>query len=129
MILVTGHHPSYLLLALRSSGIHTFDDSFLAGTIFETDCVAYFLAKFDFHLFTNTFCNTHCCNPSRLSTPNYPEFTVSCLQQKLSKLSCLSRSCLPDNNDNLVVPNDSKKVFSNGKSGKIFSLFLQRLAP
>src|SRR5271170_1040511 len=111
--------PSVIsIISVKIVGDVTFDDGLFTGAVLKTDCIAYFLAEFDFHFFTDTLCDTHSCNSSRLSTSDHAEFTVSRLQQKLSKLSCLSGPRLSHDDDDLVVPYNSKEIFPNGKGGK-----------
>src|ERR1700738_3060878 len=101
----------------------TFDDSLGTRAIFESNGITHFLTQLDFHLFTDTFGDTHCRNTSRLSTSNHSHLSISGFKEKLCELSSFARSSLSNDNGDLIISDYSQEIFSHSKSREQLSLF------
>lgn len=81
------------------------------GTSFsmETHLLSQAATKFFWH----PLCNRHGSHSAGLSTSNLASWRVPCLSQVLGNLCCLPRSCLSNNNQNLIVMHSLEKVITD----------------
>ena len=82
---------------------HVLDPRLRAGEILETDCVANLLAERAADLLRDTFCDGHSSDATGLCTTYYTAVCVSVFGKILRHLSRLASSCVPDNDEDLVL--------------------------
>jgi hypothetical protein len=82
---------------------HVLDPRLWACEILETDRVANLLAERAADLLCDTFCDGHSSDATGLCTTYYAAVCVSVFGKILSHLSRLSSSCVPDNDEDLVL--------------------------
>lgn len=82
---------------------HVFDLGLGTRAVFETDRVANFLAETATNFFGDTLGNRHGCNTTRLCATNFESIGVTCFGEVLCHLSCLARSRVSYDNEDLIL--------------------------
>jgi hypothetical protein len=84
---------------------HVFDLRFRTCTILETDRVTDLLTKTTPDLFCDTLRDGHGSDTSRLSAPDLSVICEASFCEVLRHLGRLSRTCVTDNDENLMFSN------------------------
>ena len=88
---------------LQHTICHILDLRFRACAIFKTDSITNFLPEATSNLLSYTFCDGHCGNTTGLCATDLSSFGITFLGKILSHLSCLSRSRIANNNQDLML--------------------------
>lgn len=99
-------------LALQHTVRHVLDASLRAGTILETDCVPNFLAEPTAYFLCDTFCDGHRGDTTGLCATDHAVLRETLLRKILRHLRCLSRACIADNNQDLVLPDGVQQLIA-----------------
>ena len=89
--------------SLEHAVCHVFDPRLWARAILKTDRVANLLAETTADLLSNTFCHRHSSDTTGLCAADSTIVYVAVFSKILRHLSCLPGSCIPNDDEDLVL--------------------------
>src|SRR6202023_498224 len=101
---------------------HVLDFCFRAGTVLKSNGISHLSSQSTSYLLSDAFCNRHCCNSTRLSTPDLPPSCKSLLGKILSHLRSFATSCFSDYNKQLMLLHSFNNLRPKLKNRQVFPL-------